>query len=367
MSAANLFAVILAGGVGTRLWPRSRQDRPKQFSDITGSGRTMIQATIDRLDGLIPADRIYIVTGEQYAGLCASQLPDVPRDQILLEPSGRNTAPAIGLAAVHVAQREPNAVVASLHSDHIIADAAAFRQALRRAVAAAETGYIATLGIEPTFPHTGYGYIQRDDPLEDVPQGEPPVYGVQAFLEKPARATAEAFLLQGGYYWNGGIFVVRTGVLLSEMERQMPALYAGLAQIGAALAAGGPTAARARLGAVWSTLPNASIDHGIMEGAHRVATVPLQAGWSDVGSWDALEAVLVQDESSNFIAKGSILAIDSRGNIVYADKQVVALIGVEDLVVVDSGDTLLVGRKEQMQKVKDVVERLRIQGRSDLL
>ena len=364
---STLYGVILAGGVGTRLWPRSRQRCPKQFTDITGSGRTMIQATVDRLAGLIPPERVYVVTGEPYAQLCAEQLPEVPSDQIILEPNGRNTAPAIGLAAVQVAHRDPNAVLASLHSDHVITDPDRFRQALRRAVVAAEAGYIATLGIEPTFPHTGYGYIQRGQRLEDLAPGDPPIYAVQSFLEKPARPTAEAFLLQGGYYWNGGIFVTRAATLLDEMARQMPSLHHGLCRIGNALASGGIAAARAETAAIWPTLPTASIDHGIMEGAQRVATVPLQAGWSDVGSWDALEGVLAQDETSNTVAKGDLFTIDSRNNIVYVEKPVVALIGVEDMVVVDTGDTLLIGQKQQMQKVKDLVERLRAQGRSDLL
>lgn len=361
------YAVILAGGVGTRLWPRSRQTSPKQFSDVTGSGRTMIQATADRLEGLIPPDRIYVVTGQQYAGLCAEQLPQIPANQILLEPSGRNTAPAIGLAAVHVLQRDPDAIIASLHSDHVMIRPSSFRQALRRAIEAAAQDYIVTLGIEPTFPHTGYGYIQRGAPLAQVPPGEPPIYSVRRFLEKPDRATAEAFLSEGGYYWNGGIFVARAALLMQEIARQVPALYAGLQQIGQALQSGDRAALAAATAAAWPALPNISVDHGVMEGARAVATVPLDAGWNDVGSWDALETILAPNADGNRIASGDVLAVDSHNNIIYAGKPLVALVGVDDLVVVDTGDTLLIGHKDQMQKVKEVVERLRGQGRSELL
>lgn len=363
----SVYGVILAGGVGTRLWPRSRTTSPKQFSDIIGSGRTMIQATADRLEGLIPPDHLYIVTGEAYADLCAKQLPAVPQAQILLEPSGRNTAPAIGLAAIHILQHDPDAILASLHSDHVITDPAGFRLALRRAFEAAVEGYIVTLGITPTFAHTGYGYIERGAPLTQIDPGEPPVYAVRRFLEKPDSATAQAFLADGGYDWNGGIFVARAAVLLDEIARQVPELYAGLQQIAVALKSGDPSAIAATTTAVWPSLPIISIDHGVMEHARQVATVPLNAGWNDVGSWDALETILTRDETGNYLAKGDLISIASSNNVVYADTPLVALIGVDDLVVVDTGDTLLIGHKDQMQKVKEVVEQLRAQGRSDLL
>ena len=361
-----MYAAILAGGVGTRLWPRSRQSQPKQFSDIIGSGRTMIQATADRIAGLVDPQDIYVVTGLPYAALAADQLPDVPTEQILAEPSGRNTAPAIGLACVHIHRRDPKAIVAFLHSDHVMLDPAAFRTALSRAKDAAEAGYIATLGIEPTFPHTGYGYIKRGAPVAGLPTDPLEVYTVEQFLEKPDRTTAESFLADGGYYWNGGIFVCRVDVMLDEFTRQLPNLAAGLSRIDAALAHS-PEVGDATLADVWPDLPSISIDHGIMEHAKAVATVPLVAGWNDVGSWDALEAILEQDESRNFVARGGILSLQSHGNIVYSDKQVVALIHVENLVVVDTGDTLLVGDKQQMQKVKEVVDRLRELGLSHLL
>jgi mannose-1-phosphate guanylyltransferase len=361
-----MYAAILAGGVGTRLWPRSRQSQPKQFSDIVGSGRTLIQATADRIRSVVPPEKLYVVTGLPYAALASDQLPDVPTEQIIAEPSGRNTGPAIGLACAHIHRRDPNAVVAFLHSDHVVLDPDAFCAALVRARDAANAGFIVTLGIMPTFAHTGYGYIKRGEIVGGLPDGQLEVYTVEQFLEKPDRTTAESFLAEGGYYWNGGIFVCRVDVMLGEFARQLPAVAEALKRIEAALSAG-PEAAQATLAEVWDTLPSISIDHGIMEHAQSVATVPLEAGWNDVGSWDALEAILQQDETRNIVAKGGILTLESQGNIVYTDKRIVALIHVEGLVVVDTGDTLLIGDKEHMQKVKEVVERLREQGLSDLL
>jgi mannose-1-phosphate guanylyltransferase len=362
----SMYAAILAGGVGTRLWPRSRQSQPKQFSDIVGSGRTMIQATADRIRSVVAPADLYVVTGLPYAALAANQLPEVPTEQIIAEPSGRNTGPAIGLACAHIHRRDPKAIVAFLHSDHVVLDPEAFCHALQRALSAAEAGYIVTLGIQPTSAHTGYGYIKRGALLLEVPAGSPEIYQVEQFLEKPDRATAESFFAEGGYYWNGGIFVCRVDVMLAEFARQLPEVAAGLARIDAALAQSQEAAANV-LAEVWPTIPSISIDHGIMEHAQAVAMVPLQAGWNDVGSWDSLAAVLEEDDARNFVARGDVLSLESQGNIVYTDKQVVALIHVEGLVVVDTGDTLLVGDKQHMQKVKEVVERLRELGLSELL
>jgi mannose-1-phosphate guanylyltransferase len=364
----HMYIAIMAGGVGTRLWPRSRQSQPKQFSDIHGAGRTMIQATVDRLDGLVEPDRIYVVTGARYRGLAHRQLPQIPRAQILAEPCGRNTAPAIALACLHLRRRDPDAVLVSLHSDHIIASAEIFQAAICRAVELAHNqDYIVTLGIEPTFPHTGYGYIQRVpgalDPANIETErcdGEmyPQAFGVEQFLEKPDRATAEALLRAGGYYWNAGMFICRAQRMLDEIQARLPKLYAGLQEIERSLAQS-PEEAQTTLDCVWPTLPDISIDHGVMESASRVAVVPLATAWNDVGSWDALEAILPANADGNIIAGGEVVALDSSQNIVYtsADK-LVALIGVENLVIVDTGDAILVGPKQQMQRVKEVVDTL---------
>jgi mannose-1-phosphate guanylyltransferase len=359
-----MYATILAGGSGTRLWPRSRQIQPKQFADIMGAGRTMIQATADRLHGLVADDQLYVVTGANYAELTATQLPQIPTDHIIAEPCGRNSGPAIGLACLHLYERDPDAVVAILPADHVIVDVPLFQAALRAAEVAAQQGYLVTLGITPDFPHTGYGYIKRGPSVDFATNPDLAIYTVERFLEKPNQATATQFLDEGGYYWNGGIFICRAAQMLAEMERQLPKVYRGLQEIRCHLQT--PAAAQT-LTDVWPQMPNISIDYGIMEGAERVAMTPLQAGWNDIGSWDALESVLPQDENKNFIAQGETVAIASHGNIVFSEKRIVALIGVDDLVVVDTGDTLLVGHKGQMQKVKEVVEYLRSQGRTDLL
>jgi mannose-1-phosphate guanylyltransferase len=322
----------------------------------------MSQATVDRLGDLVSSDQVYVVTGERYAALSAEQLPQIPVENIIVEPSGRNTAPAIGLACIHLRRRDPDAVVAFLHADHAIPGVAQFQKALRRAAEAACAGYIVTLGIEPDSPHTGYGYIRRSVECPDLSANGLPVYTVERFLEKPDHATAEAFLAAGGYYWNGGIFVCRVERMLEEFAHQLPDVMSGLDQIDVALDSNDTK----RFAAAWEAIPRISIDHGIMEGAQRVAMVPLDAGWNDVGSWDALEVVRTQDGACNCVAKGDTLVLNSHGNIVYTDK-LVALVGVEDLVVVDTGDALLVGSKHQMQKIKDVVEQLQKQGRTDLL
>ena len=358
-----MYAVILAGGVGTRLWPRSRQSTPKQFADITGSGRTMIQATVARLEGLVSAEDTFVITGKRYAGLCSMQLGDLPEANVLAEPTGRNTAPAIALACAHLQRRDPEEVVAILPADHLIQDSAGFQSALRQAERCAREGFLAVLGIEPTKAHTGYGYIQREDghlPLD----GDLPTFAVSRFLEKPDQATAEQFLADGRYYWNGGIFVSRVERLLAEYERQMPELYNGMNRIAAAL---GTNEQESVLADVWPTMPDISIDYGLMEGAKRVAVVPMQVGWNDLGSWDALESVVAQDEAGNYPVDGEILQMNSKGNIVAADKRLVVLIDVHDLIVIDAGDALLIGKKESIQQVKQVVAELQAADRSELL
>jgi mannose-1-phosphate guanylyltransferase len=359
-----MYAVILAGGGGTRLWPRSRQSQPKQFVDITGAGQTMIQATAERMNGLVPSERLFVVTGTQFAEMTRTQLPTLAADQIIIEPSGRNSAPAIGLACVHLYRRDANAVVAFLPADHVIPDNEGFLDALRRAHEAASAGMIVTLGVTPTFAHTGYGYI-KSGPRFSINGSSPlPIYHVERFLEKPNRTTAEYFLNEGGYYWNAGIFVCRADRMLAEIEHHLPDVSQRLQQILSTL---DTDQANTALESAWQTMPSISIDYGVIERAAQVAVVPLDAGWNDVGSWDALQAILEHDTQHNVIVKGETLAVGSEGNIVYSDKSFVALVDVNDLVVVETDNALLIGHKSKMQRVKEVVEELRNQGRTDLL
>ena len=358
-----MYAAILAGGSGTRLWPHSRQQQPKQFADITGVGQTLIQTTAERLRGLVPDDQLYVVVGRKFAHLATAQLPQLASHQVLIEPSGRNTAPAIALTCAHLYQQDPEAVVAFLPADHIIPQVTAFQQALQVAKETAAQGYLVTLGITPTFAHTGYGYIKRSQAIAQAVPGALPVYQVERFLEKPDLATAESFLEDGNYFWNGGIFISRVDQMLAEIERQLPAVHQALQQI---VAGFGQPDEQQQFETAWEAMPNISIDYGIMEGAERVAMVPLDAGWNDVGSWDALADVLPLDSDGNCIAQGETLTIESRGNIIYGSK-FIALIGVNDLAVIDTGDALLIGHKSEMQKVKQIVETLQTQKRTELL
>ena len=358
-----MYAAILAGGIGTRLWPRSRQAFPKQFVDITGSGRTMIQATVERIADIVSPEEIYILTGTRYRSLAAQQIPTIPPANILVEPSGRSTAPAIGLACVHLRTRDPDAIIAILHADHVFRDEARYGAVVQQAEIAARAGYVTVLGAEPESPHTGYGYIKRSDTALPL-SGDWPIFAAERFLEKPDLATAQQFLAEGGYYWNVGNFISRVDVLLAEFERQLPELYAGLLRIEAAL---GTEQADDVLQEVWPTLPNISIDHGIMEGAKQVAMLPLDAGWNDVGSWDAVEFVVPLRDDGNCVTQGHLIQVESRRNIVSGDERLIALVGVEDLVIVDTGDALLIGHRDKIQQVKDIVDMLRAQDHSDLL
>jgi mannose-1-phosphate guanylyltransferase len=360
---SNVHAIILAGGQGTRLWPRSRLSRPKQFADIAGQGRTMLQETVDRLQPLIPLEQVNVITGKRYAKLVREQLPLLAEDNVLVEPSGRNTAPAIGLALLHLAQRDPEAVMVVLPADHLIADAAGFRQTLLTAAELAGQGYLVTLGIAPDRPHTGYGYIKRSGPLPTSDGA--PAYAVERFLEKPDHSTACRFLEDGGYYWNGGIFISRLNSMRAEIQRQMPELDAVLSQIGAALR--GPREAEV-LARAWPTTPRVSIDYGVMEHARHVAVVPMDVGWNDVGDWAALHQVLPADQNGNVVLSGGHVTQDCRDTLIYgAGDRVIVAVGVEDLIVVDTADALLICPRGRAQDVKAIVEQLELERRDEYL
>ncbi len=353
--------LILAGGVGSRLWPRSRQAAPKQFLDLTG-GETMIQTTVRRVSPLVSPEHIFVATGERYVSLAQQQLPMLPPENIIGEISGKNTAPAIGLGALHIARQNPQATMAVLTADHLIPDETAFRAALQAAEAVAQSGSLVTLGITPTGAETGYGYIHRGETIGSY--NDQPVYRVQQFLEKPNLPTAQQFFASGEYYWNSGMFIWKTDSLFLQLKTHMPQLMAQLQQLRSALF---ETPSAADVAAIWNRITPQSIDFGLMEKAADVAMVPLNAGWNDVGSWAALYDELAQTPGENVVVNATHLNVDSHGTLIQGNKKLVATIGVENLVIVETDDALLVGTRDRAQDVKKIVETLKKEGKQAYL
>jgi mannose-1-phosphate guanylyltransferase len=359
----HLYAVIMAGGIGSRLWPRSRGATPKQFLDLIGE-RTMLQETVGRIEPLVTLERVVVVVGEEHAGTVLEQIPGLPEENLVLEPGPRGTAPCIGLAAVALRARDADAIMAVFPADHRIADAAGFRQAIAAAAQVARDGYLVTLGIAPEYPHTGYGYIERGEAFDPVDDME--VYQVVRFTEKPDAETAERFVVSGDYYWNGGIFVWAAETILGEMQRLLPDLHKELS----VLAGAWDTPRRdGALLAAWSRVPQTTIDYGVMERADRVATVPVDIGWDDVGNWATLSALLEADEGGNVLRGGGhTLAIDTADSYVYAaGGRAVATIGLEGFVVVVTDDAVLVCPQDRAQDVRDVVDELDERGLEEYL
>jgi mannose-1-phosphate guanylyltransferase len=355
------YALIMAGGVGTRLWPVSRQDRPKQSLKLVGE-RTMLEHAVDRIAPLFQPEEIYVVTGAEHVESLAAQAPELPRDNFVVEPEGRGTAPAIGLGAIHIRRQDPDAVMVVLTADHFISDVTHFREVLRAAAAVAEKGHLVTLGIKPTSPSTGYGYIKQGQHLGD--EDGFPVFGVERFTEKPDAATAADMVESGDHSWNSGMFVWRLDRILDEFQRQMPGFFVQLVEVEAMLDTPGyePTLSR-----IWPQVTRDTIDYGVMEGAQDVAVIPVDIGWSDVGSWASLLELLPTDKDGNTVV-GQHLGIDTRDTLIFgtADR-LIATIGLEGMVVVDAGDALLVCTKEREQDVRQIVKQLREEKRSQWL
>jgi len=362
----DFWAVVPAGGAGTRLWPLSRAGSPKFLHDLTGSGRTLLQSTWDRLAPLTGPDRLLVVTGRAHAAAVRGQLPGLDAGGALCEPSPRDSMAAIGLAAAVVARRAPDAVVGSFAADHVVRDTGVFADAVREAVAVAREGWVVTVGIEPTGPATGFGYIRAGVPL-DVP-GAPSALAVESFVEKPDAGTAREYLA-AGYRWNAGMFVARAEVLLAHLARELPELEAGLRQIAAAW----DTPDREQvLDRVWPRLTRIAIDHAVAEPTAArggVAVVPGRFGWDDVGDWDSLTALLPEPAGGPAVLgdPAAVLALEAGGVVVPGSGRTVAVVGLPDAVVVDTPDAVLVTTRQQAQRVKDVVAALRAAGRDDLL
>jgi mannose-1-phosphate guanylyltransferase len=352
-----LYTVIPAGGSGTRLWPLSRADHPKFLIPLTGQGGSLLQATRSRLEPLAPAERTYVVTGGAHAAEVARQLPEVPAGNLLVEPSPRDSCAAIGLAAAVIAERDREAVMGSFAADHVIKDGDAFVTAVRQAVDGAREGWLMTIGMKPTRPETGFGYLQCG---AEVAGG--PVRRVARFKEKPDQALAETFVASGEYLWNASVFVWRVEVFLAELARQQPQLHAGLVRIAAAWDS---PQREAVLGEVWPELPRIAVDYAVMEGAAadgKVATVPGDFGWGDVGDFGNIGELLPADDHGNVVL-GDVLVADASGSVLVstAGRQVAAL-GLRDVVVVDTPDALLICALDRAQDVKQIVEEVRRRG-----
>jgi mannose-1-phosphate guanylyltransferase len=359
----HVHAVILAGGSGTRFWPASRRLQPKQLLPLAGRpGEALIAATVRRLEPLVSPENVWIATGQALAEATAAALPRVPRSQILAEPVARNTAPPIGWAAAVIARRDPDAILAVLPADHYIGDEPGFRRVIERALRAAEEGWLATVGIVPTRPETGYGYIEVG---ESIGEG---ANAVVRFVEKPDRTRAQQFVSGGKHLWNAGMFFFRARTMRAAIAKHLPDLAAGLDRLDTAAAAGDEAPALAE---VFPTLPSISIDHGVMEKVDRIAVVPGSFGWNDVGSWEVAWELAARDEKGNALPAGTV-AVDATNNLVVdltqaAARKRFALLGVRDLVVVETDDAVLVMPRERAQDVRAVVDALKERGETDKL
>lgn len=347
----SVYPVIMAGGSGTRFWPLSRKSRPKQFLALA-SDKPLIVETADRLDGLARRRDVYVVCGKAHAPAVRRLVKGLPAANVLVEPMARNTAPAIALATIHVAKRDPRGVIAVLPSDHHIGAVAAFRRQLEAAAAVAAQGFIVTLGIKPSRADTGYGYIRLGEPL-GVAGG---ARKVQAFVEKPDAETAARYVASGEYVWNGGIFVFRADVMLEALRAHMPELHGGLERIRGTL---GKRSYARTLAREFPKLPAISIDYGVAEKAPNIAVVPGEFGWSDLGSFAAIPEVRPADPDGNVVSGKRSLVIDSRQCVVLGTDRVIAVVGMDGVAVIDAGDAVLVVPKDRSQDVRKAVDALR--------
>lgn len=344
-------ALIMAGGKGERFWPKSRKDLPKQFLSLTNDGKTMIQLTVERIRPLVALEDIFIATNSDYKKLVKEQLPGLPDENILCEPMGRNTAPCIGLGAVHIAHKYEDALMVVLPSDHLIKCNDIFCQTLETACNAAEyDNHLVTIGITPNYPETGYGYIKMDS---SKCCGD--AYGVERFVEKPDYELAKKYVSSGEYFWNSGMFIWKISSILANMEKFLPETYTGLRDIQKAI---NTDQQEVILQNIFPSFESVSIDYGIMEKADHIFIVPGNFGWDDVGSWLAIERIRGIDARNNTIT-GNVINIDSSDCTIEAGDKLIAAVGLDHMVIVDTPDATLICSKDKTNDIKKVLEQLR--------
>ncbi len=356
----NVYFVIMAGGGGTRFWPWSRERRPKQLLPIV-SDRSMIRETVERIRPMALPEKIFLVTSRSQAKEIHREVPQIPRKNLLLEPMGRNTAPCLCLAAWHLQKLDPQAIMAVLPADHLIADRKRFRQTLRNAVSfAAQEDYLVTLGIPPANPETGYGYIQKGKILGRV--NDIPVFQVKAFREKPNRSRAKTYLRKGNYLWNGGMFIWKINVFLQQMQKHLPQIHK---EIGAVRNSLGTPLGEKLLERIYPRFPSISVDYGILEKAKNVAVIEASFRWDDVGSWTALKKIHPQDSNGNTLIacppsrRGKILVLDTSGSLIRSEEKLIAVMGMKDTIVVEAGNAVLVCPCDRAQEIRQALQALK--------
>ena len=355
----SFYAVIMAGGVGKRFWPQSRRATPKQLLPIAGD-ESMLRMTVDRIKNFTNTDQILIITNSDQEWAIRDECPELPDENILIEPEGKNTGPAIGLAAIIIQDRDPDAVMGVFPADHYIQDVNTFSEYMRQGInIAREMKGLVTFGVVPTRPATGYGYIQ----FHDRTNPDKPIYAVKAFAEKPDLKTAQLFLKSGDFLWNSGMFVWRVDSILDSFQEFLPEIWDSLENIKGAI---GKPVWDSVLTVEWATLRSISIDYGVMEKAQNVFVVKVDFPWNDVGSWDAVHEMSVKDDHRN-VSKGEVIFHNSENNLVFAEGKTVAIVGVDDLVVIDTKDALLIIPRGQTEQVKEVVDSFEKEKRDSLL
>ena len=354
--------VIMAGGKGERFWPKSRINLPKQFLSLTDDGKSMIQHTVERVKNLVDIENIYVVTNEMYKNLVSEHIPDIPEANIIIEPAAKNTAPCIGLAAVHIAKKDINSKMIILPSDHLIKFNEIFIDTLKTTLNVVEKGdNLVTIGITPNYPETGYGYINftKGENFKDSAN----VYEVLRFVEKPNLEKAKEYLTSGQYLWNSGMFVWKASTILKNFKEYLPEIYEGLQKIGESI---NTEEYEEVLRKEFPNLPSESIDYGIMEKAKNIYVIPGNFGWDDVGSWLSLERINKTNQDGNVI-KGNVISIKTKNSIIQGNENIIATIGLEDVVIVDTDDVTLICHKNNTQEVKEIISNLRICNRNEYL